>query len=366
MRAMITLFTMALAVIAAAVSQPTPAAAASIDYADPANWLCRPGWEDACSGSLTSTVITRDGSMTKRNFSANPDAAIDCFYVYPTVSREPTANSDISAGPDETGAARRQFARFGAGCHLYAPLYRQVTIAALDRTAKGADPALAYQDVLDAWNAYLAHDNHGRGVVLIGHSQGADILGRLIAEEIDGKPAQHQLVSAILTGSEIAVPAGEVVGGSFKHIALCREADQLGCVIGYSTYLASSPPTTDAVFGADPEPGETDACVDPAQLLGHAALQAELPALGRVGDALGTDFVENPDTITAKCTQGGGRSYLAISIGGGADRLASGLADVQARRPGWGLHRFDINIALGDLVELVGRQSAAWAAHHQQ
>ena len=138
-------------------------------------------------------------------------------------------------------------------------------------------------------------------------------------------------------------------------------------MIGYSTYLAASPPTTDAVFGADPEPGETDACVDPAQLLGHTALQAELPALGRVADALGTDFVENPDTITAKCTQGGGRSYLAISIGGGADRLAAGLADVQARRPGLGApslrhkHR-----ARRPRVELVGRQSAAWTAHHQQ
>jgi hypothetical protein len=366
MQAVITLAAMAFAAILLTVSPSGPAVAASVDYADPANWLCRPGRDDACSGSLTSTVIARDGSMTRRTLAANPDAPIDCFYVYPTVSREPTANSDINAGPDETGAARRQFARFAADCHAYAPLYRQVTIAALDRTAKGADAALAYQDVLDAWSAYLAHDNHGRGIVLIGHSQGASILSRLIAEEIDGKPAQRQLVTAILTGTEIAVPNGAIIGGSFKQIQLCHQADEYGCVIGYSTYLASSPPSADAAFGADPEPGEADACVNPAQLLGHAALQAELPALGRVADALGTDFVENPDVILAKCTQGGGRSYLAISIGGDADRLAAGLADVQARRPGWGLHRFDINIALGDMVELIGRQSAAWTAHHQQ
>ena len=47
----------------------------------------------------------------------------------------------------------------------------------------------AYADVREAWRTYLRKYNHGRGVVLIGHSQGSFVLRQLIAEEIDRKPA---------------------------------------------------------------------------------------------------------------------------------------------------------------------------------
>jgi hypothetical protein len=42
--------------------------------------------------------------------------------------------------------------------------------------------------------------------------------------------------------------------------------------------------------------------------------------------------------------------------------LPTSLAALEARRPSWGLHAIDINLALGDLIELVARQSAAWTA----
>jgi len=42
-----------------------------------------------------------------------------------------------------------------------------------------------YDDVRDAWHHYLEHDNQGRGVVLVGHSQGSFILAELIRQEID-------------------------------------------------------------------------------------------------------------------------------------------------------------------------------------
>ena len=37
-----------------------------------------------------------------------------------------------------------------------------------------------YADVLDAWREYLARDNRGRGVVLLGHSQGTRMLRQLL------------------------------------------------------------------------------------------------------------------------------------------------------------------------------------------
>ena len=106
------------------------------------------------------------------------------------------------------------------------------------------DPAVrqvGYNDVVDAWNSYLANDNKGRGVVLIGHSQGSGLLQRLIPAEIDGKPVQKQLVSALILGSNLPVTNGGETG-AFKSIPTCKTADQVGCVISYVTFRDTVPP----------------------------------------------------------------------------------------------------------------------------
>jgi hypothetical protein len=347
---------------------PTAAAPAAIDYARPTNWLCRPGRDDACSQPLTSTVVSPDGTRVRKTYSPDPAAPIDCFYVYPTVSQEPSANADTTVGPEEKRAATEQFARFGAECRTFAPIYRQTTVAAMDGDAAGADAGLAYGDVLAAWRSYLAHDNHGRGVVLVGHSQGAFHLLRLIAEEIDGKPAQRLLVSAIITGGNVEVPLGAGAGGSFRHIGLCRTADQVGCVIAYSSFLADDPPGPHPPFGKARRPERTVACVNPAGLLGHTVLDPELLAIPSVARVLGTTLVENPGVVSGRCAVEGDRSFLAISVtgqGGGAEALRRALSTLDSRGPGWGLHPLDISLALGDLVEIVGRQSHAWAGRKQ-
>ena len=116
-----------------------PAAPAKNDYSNGDNWLCRPGRQDACAVDLSTTVVSATGKLKQENWSANPNAPIDCFYVYPTVSNDPTGNSDMSPGPEEKGVVRAQFARFASKCRPYAPLYRQITLAAL-RAAIGGNP----------------------------------------------------------------------------------------------------------------------------------------------------------------------------------------------------------------------------------
>lgn len=332
------------------------------DYSNPNDWLCRPGRTDACSGILTATVIEADGSLSQRTYKPDPNAPIDCFYVYPTVSREPTGNSDMSAGEEETHAAEAQFARFSAACRPYAPLYRQVTLAGL-RGQAHINPALAYGDVLDAWNSYLARDNQGRGVVLIGHSQGARILKHLIAAEIDGKRQQSLLVSAILLGTDIEVPKGRTMGGAFRNIPLCERKQQTACVIAYSSFRATAPPGANAQFGVS-HGNSVYACVNPGSLTDEGKLDAELPAVGEVKRMFGTTFVENPGMFSAKCVEEGNRSYLAISIGEGAGslRVNEHFMSIQESLPGWGLHILDVNLALGNLVDLVRTQGTEWIA----
>ncbi|HIG43367.1 MAG TPA: DUF3089 domain-containing protein, partial [Gammaproteobacteria bacterium] len=168
----------------------TSNASFAVDYADKESWLCRPDFMNACDTNLDTTIVAADGSLTVEPYVPHKNPPVDCFYVYPTVSNDPTGNSDMVAGPEEMTVIHAQFARFGAVCRTFAPLYRQVTLTALragfsDKPIQ-SDRALGYQDVVDAWRYYLKHDNDGRGVVLIGHSQGSGVLTGLIASEIDG------------------------------------------------------------------------------------------------------------------------------------------------------------------------------------
>jgi len=365
-------------------SAPQSAPPAANDYSKPETWLCRPGRQDACAVDLTTTVITADGKLSKEPFKTNANAPIDCFYVYPTVSNDPTPNSDMNAGPEENSVVRAQFARFGSQCKLYAPLYRQVTLKALRAAMAGgggfpADRKLGYDDVLAAWNYYLQNDNKGRGVVLIGHSQGSAMLMQLIKNEIDGKPIQSKVLSALLLGTNVAVPKGKDVGGSFQHMPLCRSGSQLGCVISYVTFRSDVPPPANSRFGRVPQEGMTAACVNPAALKGgkaemHAYLssgfngvstESAQPKPWIAGGKIETPFVSLPGLLTGECVSNDAGSYLAITTNANpADPRTDEIpGDVVANgqvMKDWGLHLIDAHVAMGNLIDVVAQQSKAY------
>ncbi len=341
------------------------------NYYYPENWLCRPDRNEACKVDLTATVVRPNGKLTRQSFHPDPKAPIDCFYVYPTVSREPGPLSDMIAAPEEKELVAEQFAPFGAKCRLYAPLYRQITLPELEAEGRGKAPdfdtTIPARDVVNAWRSYLAHDNAGRGFVLIGHSQGAAILKYMVAALIDGTPLARQLVSIIVPGTDIDVPPGEDVGGTFSKIPLCHSADQTGCVIVYSSYLASEPPGEDANFGMGTRPGLRDGCVNPAlHAIGATWLDAVLPAsFGDMRTKFRTRFFEEPGLLSAACVSDATHSYLRISVAQDqrTPKVQRFLNYVDRNRS-WGLHEMDINLALGDLITTVGTQSKAWLAHN--
>src|SRR5262249_7257471 len=187
-------------------------------------WLCLPGRAaDPCRTSLATTVVRANGtrSVERPRLPARPP--IDCFYVYPTVSDEPTGNASLSVGLSEILVAEAQAAPFSQVCKVYAPVYRQITNRGLVTPSLNASPAMAYGDVLAAWRDYLAHYNRGRGVVLIGHSQGAYVLKHLVTTVIDRSAAERRLlVSAILLGGQVhAANSDGGRTGDFAHVPAC-------------------------------------------------------------------------------------------------------------------------------------------------
>lgn len=361
----------------------TPAVPSKNDYGNGDSWLCRPGRQDACAVDLSTTVIDAEGKLKNEVWAANSKAPIDCFYVYPTVSVDPTPNSDMIPGPEEKSVVAVQFARFGSQCRPYAPMYRQVTLtalrAALAGTPMAVDRALAYNDVLDAWNYYLEHDNQGRGVVLIGHSQGSGVLTQLIKNEIDGKPVESRIVSALLLGTSLPVPKGKDVGGAFKHMPLCHAATQTGCVVTYASFRANVPPPANSRFGKVTGDDMMSACTNPAALSGgsgelHAYLGSRKSGLSSSADPgpwvkppqpINTPFVSLPGMLRAECVANENGSYLAVTVhgDGAGPRTSDIVGDVVVNGkvvPEWGLHLIDVNLAMGNLIDIVHAQSKAY------
>jgi hypothetical protein len=365
---------------------PPPAAApaaAPVDYASAANWICLPGRDDACSRPLATADLLPNGYGPVTQSRPAADPPIDCFYVYPTVSRDSGLNSDLSPS-EEVTTAEVQFARFASVCRTYAPLYRSATLSAIPLALAGQDVSaafnFAYGDVSAAFHYYLDHYNHGRPYVLIGHSQGTIHLTRLLASEIENGPAANRLLSALLIGFAVEVPQGALVGGTFHRVPLCTAAGQTGCVVTYQSYRAETPPPADALMGRAPHPGMTSGCTNPAALAGGSAPLDSIWYAGatRFGGPVITwsssgpppaTYLHTNGFITGECRHDGQAGWLAISVNADphdarTDVIPGDVYFGPRLIPGWGLHLGDTGYALGDLIRVVAAQRDAWLRTH--
>src|SRR6266487_3784410 len=265
----VTAVAVAAALLATALGPAGTTAAAPAQQSSSTVWLCRPGLaNNPCESDLTTTVVQPEG--TQRVVRADPAKRppVDCFYVYPTVSAQPTVNANLNVDPELTAVAENQAARFSQVCRVYAPVYPQLTLSAIGGGANAQARATAYAGVLAGWKEYLAKYNKGRGVVFIGHSQGSGMLIQLLKTEVDPNPKlRRQTVSALLLGGNVTVPEGKDVGGDFQNIPACRSAKETHCVVAYSMYAQQPPP--DGLFGktrvgAGPDGGNVQVlCVNP-------------------------------------------------------------------------------------------------------
>lgn len=211
------------------------------DYASSANWVCRPDLAPAdnpCEGAVTTTRVdnvwpfqtTKNVTPTRVASSQRP---VDCFAVYPTVASQQyeTVAQDVK-DRDIRDTVRWQVAPFSSRCRMFVPGYRQTPVG-----ANRAGAQAAYADVQAAWDHYMATENNGRGVILIGHSQGSLMLRELIKNRIDLDPtARGRLVGAFLLGANVMVKPGTSTGGDFRNVPVCTTKGQYGCIVTYSTY----------------------------------------------------------------------------------------------------------------------------------
>jgi hypothetical protein len=230
--------------------------------------------------------------------------------------------------------------------------------------------------VRSAFRDYLVHYNHGRGIVFIGHSQGATILTRLLQLEVDRNPSvRRRLVSALLLGGNVTVHKDRSTGGDFNHIPACSSERETGCVVAYSSFTSKPPQnsqfgrtTSDAgvrlLAPRNLSPELRIMCVNPAAPTGGTALlDSYLPSLalrflgGHRRLRVKTPWVSFPGEYSARCESSGNATWLQVTQVGSHDRRPPLAAAGDAIL---GLHVLDVNIALGNLVRLVRDQAAAF------
>jgi hypothetical protein len=363
---------------AAALAASAVPAAASVET----TWLCKPGIENnPCLSSEEATVELGNGSSFIEHAQPAKDPPVDCFYVYPTVSSTLAENANVAVEPEEMEVAIAQASRFSQVCKVFAPIYPQLTIPAINaHLATPEGVAKAYGGVVSAFDEYLQRYNDGRGFVLIGHSQGSGWLTRLIKEQVDPNPVlRTHLISAVLLGGNLIVPEGKTVGGSFQNIPTCQNVVQTGCLVAYSSFLKEPPnPSlfgrpTSLLGGPIGTPNPEVACVNPTLLMqgDHAgpalSYYPTTPFPGLLGPFVqvpkaATPWVAAPAEYSAQCKKANGASWLQLTPSGPPGDPREPLLETLG--PEWGTHLADVNAALGNLVGTVGLQSTSYLFTH--
>jgi len=195
----------------------------AVDYSSSINWAVLPG---------------NYPDNLKEYSVQNPQDSIDVFYVYPTLllsKKDKRWNVSIEDSIQKNKvlsiAVRFQASAWGSSGNLYVPYYRQAHIRAYNNLENGGKTALlmAYSDVKEAFEYYLKHYNHGRGIILASHSQGSTHVSYLLRDFFDGKPLQKQLVAAY-------IPGVGVDKNQFKTIPFMEHPDQTGGFVSWNTF----------------------------------------------------------------------------------------------------------------------------------
>jgi hypothetical protein len=244
--------------------------------------------------------------------ATKPVAAV--FYVAPTTylrrERWNAPLDDAQANYYLRLFAQSQASAFNGIGPIWAPRYRQATFGAFLTSEADARRALdfAYRDVAAAFDTFLAAIGPNTPIVLVGHSQGALQLTRLLSERVAGRPLARRIVAAYIVGW----PISTVTDLPKLGLPGCSRAGEAGCIVAWQSFAEPADPHMvqslyDASIGLDGRPrrGTPMLCVNPltGAIGGGAPASANSGALVPTTDLSDATLV--PGRVPARCDQSG-------------------------------------------------------------
>jgi hypothetical protein len=203
------------------------------DYSQIAYWAAHPEKKNP-SDSVPADISNQ----------YHPNKQVDVFFVYPTSYLDPNKPYGWNASLQDIktniytdySSILYQASVFNEVGNIYAPRYRQAHIQSYnpvghEDTLKAiAAFELAYQDVKNAFEYYLAHYNNGHPIIIASHSQGSTHTIRILKEYFDNKPLGKQLVAAYVIGMALDP-------GNYTHLKACTKPNETGCICAWRTFM---------------------------------------------------------------------------------------------------------------------------------
>ncbi len=279
------------------------------------------------------------------------------FFVHPT-SYLATEHWNAPLDDAESQGRAQLFVRamaspFARAGEVWAPKYRQAAFGSFltDKPEGQMAIAAAYQDVEQAFDAFLAEVPPSRPIVLAGHSQGSLHLLRLLKERVAGQPLAKRVVAVYAIGWPIDVTADLPALG----LPACAEPSQTGCVFSFSSFaLPADYSMVVEKFEAQPgltgasRVGGTFVCINPLS----GGVPGDQPMAANLGTVVPDSDLKNgtmqKGLIPARCDEKG------ILIIGDPPEMGPYVL------PGNNYHVYDIPLYWRNLRADVERRVRAW------
>lgn len=191
--------------------------------------------EQAAEHRITDYSQARNWSV----ISSEITRPIDVFFVHPTTYGSKVVDGKYNADVNDaelnaatdSGVVNRITEAFSDSCNVFAPRYQQVNIEVLGMEGALKDKylSIAVADVEAAFRYYLEHLNGGRPFILASHSQGSNVLQRILLAD-PGIINHDKLVAAYLVGWTFTKEQLDVI--NFK---LSESPDQVGAFMTWNT-----------------------------------------------------------------------------------------------------------------------------------
>ncbi len=242
---------------------------------------------------------------------------------------------------------------FNQASEIWAPRYRQATIGAFLTDQPEAQMALdlAYSDVRQAFEFFLAKIDKDRPIVLVGHSQGALHLLTMLKQDLAGSPDAKRIAAFYAIGWPISAEKDLPSLG----LPACQEADQPGCIMSWSSFAEPADPgdlleayKQSIAYDGTQRGDSPIVCTNPITGIVNGSAMAE-QNLGTLvpEDDLSTGFLV-PQIVPAKCDAQG------LLLIGDPPEMGSAVL------PGNNYHVYDIPLFWSNLQYDVNMRVKSW------
>lgn len=182
---------------------------------------------------------------------------VDVFYLYPTAWYKIDSSESNICGYDNKimiagskSAFKRQATAFETLGNIYAPYYRQAdaiyTLSLPENERWEVINGTPAKDVTAAFDYYIKNYNKGRPFILLGHSQGANVVLILLQDYMTKHP---DVYARMICAYVIGYPVTAQYLAANPHLKFAERADDLGVIISYNTQSPNVAPGGNIVVG---------------------------------------------------------------------------------------------------------------------